>query len=91
MGKNEIYFSVILKSTTLTLIWVSFLEVCEGGGGGGITTCLKLVRIMPKTWNLGREYTPLYNFRKYTFSTNVHLILLVLVFFMQRINIIWQK
>ena len=54
MGKNEIYFPVILKSTTLTLIWASFLEVCEGrgeggGGEGGITTCLKLVRIMPKT------------------------------------------
>ena len=30
----------------LTLIWVNLLGVCFEVGGGGVTPCLKLVRIM---------------------------------------------
>ena len=40
----------------LTLIWVCFLGVhFEVGGGGKITPCLKLVRIMLETSNLARK------------------------------------
>ena len=38
-----------------------------GRGGGKITPCLKLVRIMLETSNLACKYTPIYSFRKYTF------------------------
>ena len=55
----------------LTQIWVGFLGVCfevEGGDGGGkITLCLKLIRIMLETWNLVHKYTGIRSFRKYTF------------------------
>ena len=38
-----------------------------GGRGGKITPCLKLVRNMLETSNLARKYTPVCNFREYTF------------------------
>ena len=41
----------------LTLIWVGVLEVCFEAGGEKVklpspSPCLKLVKIMPKAWNL---------------------------------------
>ena len=36
-------------------------------GGGKITPCLKLVRVMLETSNLARKYTFICSFRKYNF------------------------
>ena len=53
----------------LALIWVGFLGVRSevGGRGGKLLPCLKLVRVMLETWNLVRQYTHIFSFRKYTF------------------------
>ena len=52
----------------LALIWVGFLRVpFEVGKGGGITPCLKLVRIMLETSNLACKSSHISSFRKYTF------------------------
>ena len=37
------------------------------GGASKITPCLKLVRIMLKTWNLARKYTRIWRSRKFAF------------------------
>ena len=39
-----------------------------GGGGRGITLCLKLVRMMLETWNFVRKFAHICSFRKYTFQ-----------------------
>ena len=55
-----------------------FLEECkyvvglfrvrfEVRGGGGVTPCLKPVRITPETSKLARKYTYICSFKKYTF------------------------
>ena len=64
---NTFYFSS--SWSILTLIWLGFLGVCVevGRGGGKITPCLKLVRIMLEPSNLARKYTHICSFRKYTF------------------------
>ena len=51
----------------LILIWMGLLGVRFEVGGCKITPCLKLVRIMLETWNLGRKCTHICSFRKYTF------------------------
>ena len=43
------------------------VEVAGWGGGGKITPCLKLVRIILKTSNLAPKYTPICSFRKYIY------------------------
>ena len=40
----------------------------EVGGGGKIPPCLKLVRITLEISNLGRQYTAICSFRRYTFQ-----------------------
>ena len=67
------------KFCILILIWVVFLGVPFAKGvGSKITSCLKLVRIMLKTWNLVHKYTHVYSLRKY--STKTPLILLMSAF-----------
>ena len=46
---------------------MGFLGVRFELGGGKVTPCLKLVRIMLETSNVALKYTPICSFRKYTF------------------------
>ena len=77
----------------LTLIWVGFLRVRfevggRGGGGGKITPCLKLIRVMLESWNLVRKYTYTYVVSEnMPFGTKAFLILLMLTFFLQKISV----
>ena len=51
----------------LTLIWVGFLGVRFGVGGGVKLPRLKLVKIKLEISNLARKYTHIHSLRKYTF------------------------
>ena len=59
----------IIEYVPLTLISMGFLGVRFEVGGSKITPpppCLTPVRIMLETSDLGRKYTPIYSFTKYT-------------------------
>ena len=74
----------------LTLIWVGFLRVRfeVRRGGGKITPCLKLIRVMLESWNLVRKYTYTYVVSEnMPFGTKAFLILLMLTFFLQKISV----
>ena len=58
------------------------------GGGGKITPCLKLIRVMLESWNLVRKYTYTYVVSEnMPFGTKAFLILLMLTFFLQKISV----
>ena len=59
--------SVLHKLILLTLIWVDFLGA-RFEVGGRSKTRLKLVTIMLETWNFVRNFTHIFNFRKYIFQ-----------------------
>ena len=61
-----------------------------GVWGVKLPPCLKLVRIMLETSNLARKYKYLIS-ENIPFSTKVVLILLMSVFFLQKITVFWQK
>ena len=70
MNPSNASEKAILAQRFLTLIRVGFLGVLlevGQGGGGKITPCRKLVRIMLETSNLARKYAAIFSFRKYTF------------------------
>ena len=70
MNPSNASEKAILAQRFLTLIRMGFLGVLlevGRGGGGKITPCQKLVRIMLETSNLARKYTAIFSFRKYTF------------------------
>ena len=46
---------------------------------------------MLETSNLARMYTPIFSFRKYTFSAQTHLILLISAFFCKKLAFFFQK
>ena len=82
---------MLLVKQPLTLIWVGFsgcrlfLKKLH---------CLKLVRIMLETSNLGRKYTHIHTYvvaENIPFSTNVLLILLMSVFFCKKISIFGEN
>ena len=77
----------------VTLIWVGFLGVRfeVGWGGGKITPCLKLVRIMLETSDLTRKYTPIFSFRKYTFYCLGCLKFADVSIFLQKTRVFVQK
>ena len=51
----------------MILGYLSGLRVTRENKRKNYPLCLKLVRIIPETWNLVRKYTHLFSFRKYTF------------------------
>ena len=72
--KNCCYSSLLKKVKVKNILSFNpnlgglFSDSFWGGGGGKITSCLKLVRIILETSNLARKYTSICSFRKYTFQ-----------------------
>ena len=70
---------------------MGFLGVRFELGGGKVTPCLKLVRIMLETSNLARKYTPICSFRKYTFQCLGPLNFADVSIFLQKISVFCPK